>query len=112
MRRGVFATKHAGGAISDALARGVAERELLGLEDEFERYSKPAAILSIAAGVRRILMLAEMQRETRFRHLDAAEFQPADRIPLADRRIAITIRRGPAARPRMEQMPDEAAAGL
>src|SRR5258708_33681836 len=52
-----------------------------------------------------------MQRETRFRDLEAAEFQAADRMPLPDRRPAVAAWRGAAAGTRMEQVPDEAAAG-
>src|SRR3954463_12697245 len=56
-------------------------------------------------------MVLEEQREARLGHLDAAEFQPADGMPLAGGGPAIAARTGAAARSCMEQVPDEIAAG-
>src|ERR1700760_4325131 len=111
MRRRVLAAEHAASAVADAVARGVAERRLLGLDHEIERDAEPAAMLSVAAGIGEILVMAEMQGEARFRDFDAAEFQAADGVPLADRRPAVAARRGAAAGARVEHVPDEAAAG-
>src|SRR3984893_13290257 len=68
-------------------------------------------MLSVAAGIGEVLVMAEMQGKARFRDLDAAEFQAADSVPLADRRPAVAARRSAAARPGVEHVPDESALG-
>ena len=111
MRRAVLAAEHAAGAVPRPIARGIAERRLFGFEDEIERHPEAAAKLAVAAGIGQEFVVAEMQREARFRHFEAAEFQAADRMPLPDRRPAVAARRRAAAGTRMKQVPDEAAAG-
>src|ERR1700730_2386789 len=52
-------------------------------------------------------MTAEEQREAHLGHFEAAEFDPAGRLPLAGPRPAVARRRGAAAGSRLEKMPDE-----
>ena len=51
MRLAVLAAEHAAGAVAHAIARGVAERGLFGLQHQIERDAEPAAKLAVAAGV-------------------------------------------------------------
>src|SRR5215831_107406 len=111
MRHAVLAAEHAGRAVGRPLARGIAERGLLRLHDEIKRDAEPAAMLSVAAGIGEIFVLAEMQGKARLGHFDAAELQAARGMPLADRRPAVALRGRAAARPRMKQMPDEGLSG-
>src|SRR5262249_61389765 len=108
-RVAVRAADQAAGALANAVARGVAGRRLFGLDHEIERDAEPAAMLAVAAGIGEVLVVAEMQGKARLRDLDAAEFQAADGVPLADRRPAVAAGRGAAAGPRVKHVPDEAA---
>src|SRR5207302_9211339 len=92
-------------------AGGVAFRDLFRLRHQIERHAETAAILAVAAGAGTEFMLPEMQGKTYFGDLQAAELQPADGVPFADRRPAVAARRRAAARPRLEQVPDEIPAG-
>ena len=69
-----------------------------------------AAKLAVAAGIGAVLVMQEQERKAHLGHLDRAELDAAGRVPLADRVIAVAGDRAAAAGPRLEQMPDEAAA--
>ena len=72
-----------------AVARGVALRQLLRLQHQVERHAETAPMLAVTPGAGAKFMRAEMQRKARFGHLETAEFESADRMPLADRRPAV-----------------------
>ena len=111
MRLAVLAAEHAAGAMARAIARRVAFRDLFRLQHQIERHAEAAAKLAVAAGAGAEFMVAEMQGKAHLGDFEAAELQPADRMPLADRRPAVAARRRAAAGPRLEQMPDEILAG-
>src|SRR4051794_38748143 len=99
MRLAVFATEHAARTVTRAVTGGVALRGLFDFQHQIERHAEATAKLAIAAGAFAKFMLTEMQRETRLGNFDAAEFQTAYRMPLADRRPAVAARRRAAAGP-------------
>ena len=111
MRLAILAAEHAAGTVARAVARGVAFRDLFRLQHQIERHAEAAAMLAVAAGARAEFMRAEMQGKAHLGDFEAAELQPADRMPFADRRPAVAARRRAAAGPRLEQMPDEILAG-
>src|SRR6202040_2963471 len=59
------------------------------------------------ARIRTELVAAKEQRETHFGDFEAAELDPARRLPFAGTRPAVACRRGAAAGPGLEEMPDE-----
>src|SRR5207249_1132347 len=111
VRSTVLAAEHAARSIAHAIARGVAARRLLRLQHQIEGDAEAAAKLSVAAGTGTEFMLAEMQRETHFGDFETAEFEAADRVPLADRRPAVTAGRSAAAGAGVKHVPDEIAPG-
>src|SRR5262249_6918325 len=110
MRRAVLAAQHAAGPVAHAFARGIAERGFLRLKHHVEGNAEPAAELAVAAGAGAEFMKAEVKRKAHFGDLDAAEFQAAHTVPLADRRITVAAGRGAAAGTGLEHVPDEIAA--
>src|SRR5882757_6280154 len=111
MRLPVLAAEHAARAVPRAVTGSVAFGVLFRLQHQIQRDTEAAAILPVAARAGAKFMPAEMQREAHFGDLEAAEFEATDRMPLADRRPAVTARRGAAAGAGLKQMPDEAAPG-
>src|SRR5258708_1337916 len=111
MRLSGLAAEHAAGAITDAIAGGVAFRGFLRLQYQIERDTETAAKLSVAARIGAEFMLPEMQREAHFGDLQTAEFEAAHRVPLADRRPAVAAGRGAAAGAGVKHVPDEIAPG-
>ena len=89
MRLAVLAAEHAAGAMARAVARGVAFRDLFRHQHQIERHTEAAAMLAVAAGAGTEFMLPEMQGKAYLGNLEAAELQPADGVPLADRRPAV-----------------------
>src|SRR5205085_3960410 len=107
VRRAVLAAQDAAGAVLHAVARGVADGGLGDLGDHFEHAARAAAILAVAARVGAELVLLEEQREAHLGDLEAAELDAAGGLPLAGARPAVARGRRTAARPRLEEMPDE-----
>src|SRR6478672_530776 len=64
-------------------------------------------MLSVAAGAGAEFVTAEMQGKAHLGDFQAAELEATDRMPLADRRIAIAAGRGAAAGAGLEHVPDE-----
>src|SRR5215468_12749851 len=110
MRHAVLAAEHAAGPVAHAFARGVAERGLFRLQHHVEGDAEPAAELPVAAGAGTEFVLAEVERKSHFGDFDAAEFQSAHAMPLADRGIAVTAGGCAAAGTGLEHVPDEIAA--
>src|SRR6185437_7998339 len=107
VRGAVFAAEDAAGAVHDAVAGGVGEAGGFGLDDHLDDPARPAAIAPVAARIGAELVGLEEQRKAHFGHFEAAELDPARRLPLAAARPAVAGRRGPAAGPGLEEMPDE-----
>src|SRR5262252_3307799 len=107
----VLAAEDAVGGMAHAVSRGVASGGLGGLHAQPEHGADAAAELPIALGVGAELVALEEEGEARFRHLDAAELDPARGLALACRLPAVARRRGAAAAARVEEMPDERALG-
>src|SRR5262252_1306627 len=105
----VLAAEDAVGGMAHAVSRGVASGGLGGLHAQPEHGADAAAELPIALGVGAELVALEEEGEARFRHLDAAELDPARGLALACRLPAVARRRGAAAAARVEEMPDERA---
>src|SRR5262245_64430348 len=105
MRHAVLAAKHTAGAVAHALARGVAERGLCRLQHHVEGDAEPTAELPVAAGAGTELVLAEVERKSHFGDFDAAEFQSAHAMPLADRGIAVAAGRCAAAGTGLKHVP-------
>jgi len=95
MRRAVLAAQHAAGAVADAIARGVAERELVGLHHKVERDAEPAAMLAVAAGIGQKLMETECRGKRASATSMLPNFNPR-RCATRDRRPAVAARRGAA----------------
>src|SRR4029077_12748442 len=111
MRQAVRATEDPAGAVSHAVAGGVAERRLGGFDDHLDDPAGAAAIFALASGIGPELVAAEEQREAHFGHFEAAEFDPAGGLPFAGPRPAVAGWRRPAAGPRLEEVPDERLIG-
>src|SRR6266702_1920398 len=92
MRLAIFAAEHAAGAVTCAVAGGVALRRLLRFQNQIEGNAETAAILSVAARTGAEFMPRKMQLKPGFRDFEAAEFQAADRVPFADRGPAVAAR--------------------
>src|SRR5437868_11246096 len=107
MRHAVLAVKDAAGAVTHAVARGIADGQLGGLDHHLHHPARPAAVFPRSAGIGSKFMTAEEQREAHLGHLETAEFDPAGRLPFSGTGPAVPRRRGAAARPRLEEMPDE-----
>src|SRR5947207_2668058 len=110
VRLPVLAAEDAAGAVFDAVAGGVADRRFFGLDDHLDDAAGAAAILSVAARIGAELVRLEEQREPHLGHFEAAELDAAGGLPLAAAGPAIARGRGAAARPRLEEMPDERSA--
>ena len=111
MRLAVLAAEHAAGTVARAIARGVAARGLFDLQHQIEGNAEAAAELAVATGTFAEFMAAEVQGKARLGDFETAELEAADRVPFADRRPAVAAGGSPAARPRLEQVPDEILAG-
>src|ERR1700704_3982265 len=111
MRLAVLAAEHAAGPMAHAIARGVALCGLRRLQHQIKGDTETAAKLSVAARTGAEFMLPEMQRETHFRNFETAEFEAANRVPLADRRPAVAAGGGAAAGAGVKHVPDEIAPG-
>src|SRR4051812_35296157 len=111
VRRAVLAAQDAACAILHAVAGGVGDRRFRDLDREFEIAPRAAAKLPPAAAIRPELVPPEKQREANLRHFQAAELDAACGLPLACARPAVAGRRCPAARPRLEHVPDKRFAG-
>src|SRR5579864_2195792 len=107
VRLAVSAAEDAAGAMAHAFAGGVADCRLRGLYDHLDDAAGAAAVLAGAAGIRAELVRLEKQRETRLGHFEAAELDAASRVPFAGAGPAVAVRRGPAARTALEEMPKE-----
>src|SRR5439155_23819413 len=107
MRYAVGAAEAAAGAVAHAVAGGVADGRLGGLDHHLDYPARSAAILAGAAGIRAELVAAEEQREAHLCDLEAAELDPARRLPFAGTGPAVARRRGAAAGPRLEEVPDK-----
>src|SRR5918992_1673515 len=107
MRLAVLTAEHAARTVARAVAGGIALRRPFRLQHQIERHAEATTMLSVAAGAGAEFMHAEMQGKAHFGDLQAAELQPADRVPLADRRPAVAAGRRAAAGPRLKQVPDE-----
>src|SRR5688500_9969600 len=111
MRLAVCPAEQAAGAVFDAVARRIAHRGLRGLDNKLELSAWSAPVPTVATAVGPELMPAEVEREAHLLYLYAAELDAACRLPLAGARPAVAGRRTPAARTRLEQVPDEGLAG-
>src|SRR5262249_53975774 len=111
MRHAVGPAENAAGAVAHAIARGVADGRRGGLDHHFEDSAGAAAVSPGATGIGAEFVATKEQREAHFGDFEAAEFDAACRLPLAGARPAIAGRRGAAARPRLEEMPDKGFAG-
>src|SRR5438067_2084315 len=107
MRQAVRAAENAAGAVPDAVAGGIADCRLGGLDDHLDDAARPAAILPVAAGIGPELVRAEKQRKAHLGDFQAAELDAAGGLPFAAAGPAVAGRRGAAARPRLKEMPDE-----
>ena len=67
----------------------------------------PPRILAVAARIGAEFVALEEQRKAHLGDFEAAELDAARRLPLAGAGPAVAGRRGAAARPRLEEMPDE-----
>ena len=92
MRRAVCAAENAAGAITHAVAGGVADRRLGGLDDHLGDPARPTAKFALATGVGAELVAAEKQREAHFGDFEAAELDPACRLPFAGTGPAVARR--------------------
>ena len=110
MRLAILAAQDAAGAVLHAVARGVADGRLGHLDGKLQVAARAAAKAPVAAAVRPELVTPEEQREAHLGNLQAAELDAARGLPLARARPAVAGRRGAAAGPRLEQMPDEGLA--
>ena len=109
VRQPVLAAKNAARAVAHTVTRSVGDGRLLRLDSQLQLGPAAAAIFPGAARAPTEFVARDMQREADLRHLDAAEFQPAGRVPLAHRMPAVPAGRTAAARPGVEHVPDEAA---
>src|SRR5579859_1030690 len=107
MRQAVLAAEDAASAVPHTISGGVAERGLVNLHGELQHAAGAAAELAVAATVGAEFVAAKEQRETHLRHLEAAEFDAARRLPLPGAGPAVARGRGAAAGPGLEQVPDE-----
>ena len=92
VRRAVEPALDAAGAVLDAVAGGVRDSRLGHLDCEFEIAARPATEPAVAPRIRAELVAAEEQREPHLGHFQAAELDPARRLPLARARPAVTRR--------------------
>src|SRR5271169_3122050 len=99
----VGAAEDAAGAVAHAVAGGVGDRRLGGLDDHLDNPAGPAAILADAARIGAEFMAAKEQRKTQFGHFETAELDPARGLPLTGARPAVAARRRAAARPRLKK---------
>src|SRR5215468_8249024 len=107
VRQAVDAAQNAAGAVAHAVARGVADCRLGGFDDHLDDAARPAAVFACSAGIGAEFVAAEEQREAHLGHFEAAEFDAAGGLPFAGSGPAVTGGRCAAARPRLEEMPDE-----
>jgi len=92
MRHAVGATEDTAGTITHAVAGGVADRRFCGLDDHLHDPARTAAIFARAAGIGAEFMAPEEQREAHLGDFEAAELDPARRLPLAGTRPAVPRR--------------------
>src|SRR6478735_4270925 len=105
MRLAVFAACEAAGAVLDAIARGIGERRLAGLDHEFEFTAGTSAMAAVTSAVGAKFVAAEMQGKSHLLYLDTAELDAAGGLPFASPRPTVASRRAATARPRLKQMP-------
>src|SRR3712207_5178257 len=98
-------------AVADAVAGGVGLRRLRRFQRHLEVDAGATAELPVTGGIGAELVRAEKQRETHLGHLDTAEFDAADRVPLTDRMPAVAGGGGAAAWARLKEVPNKAAPG-
>ena len=92
MRHAVGATEDAAGAITHAVAGGVANSRFGSLDDHLHDPAGTAAVLASATGIGAEFMAPEEQRETHLGDFEAAELDAACRLPLPRTGPAVTRR--------------------
>src|ERR1700683_1293479 len=83
VRRAVFAAKNAAGAVHPPSAGGIGERRLMRFDDHLDDAAGAAAILTVAAGIRPEFVALEIERKANLGDFEAAELDPARRLPFA-----------------------------
>ena len=88
----VDAAEDAAGAVTHAVAGGVADRRFGGLDDHLHDPAGTAAVFAGATGIGAEFVAAEEQREAHLGDFEAAELDAARRLPLARTGPAVTRR--------------------
>ena len=107
MRGAVPAAQQTGGAVTGAVAGGVAAAGRGRFHLQFQIDAAAASVFAVAAGIGPVLVPPEIQGKAAFRDLDRAELQSPGGMPFPRAVPAVAPRRGPGAGTGVEHMPDE-----
>src|SRR5437879_4527790 len=111
MGKAVLAAEQTVRSVANAVARRVGHGGVLDVDPQPKDRADAAAVHPVAGGIGAELVPLEGQRKPRLRDLDAAELDPAGRLPLTRRLPPVADGRRAAAGASVEHVPDERLAG-